>query len=626
MYMGIVEKLENVFTESSTAKIAIFLLVSIIIVYGQSFGYDYNLDDQLVYQNMPATRHILKGLNAIFHSRFAFVDYRPVSVSTFYLEYILLGKSNPYFSHVVNVFLYFLLCISVFYLIRKLNIFYGFKYIFFSLLLFTLHPIHVSVVCNLKNRDNLLSMLFSIIVIIIFLTIIRRRKYYLWPILMLLFVLATWSKLDAVFLVLVLPAIYYYEKFDPKKPLTLLYAFLLFIFFSIFFTQITSWSESYVPLIENNYTINSITENPYIHNFSWVNRVKLTGITFLQYIRFFIIPFGYRFYYGTGYLPTDHFFTFSNILGNMLLIVSVLSVLYLCIIKSKTGFLLFWILASLAYCLQIIHPVPGLFADRYAFIASLGFCTLLVYTITEILPIQDRYKDVFLLFIVGIYFFFSFFSCAKWKNFDTLFTTDMPHLSTTYEPNRMTATTYLDLANKEINRIEQQDYLQKSIKYAQQARALYKGDNYMLHLLGTVYYMKGDFPEAISYLQQAIEMNPKDVVAAYSLADVYLSSGNATLAASYYDTVFTQDKSLENIAYKVVDAYCKAGNFMKADSVNEVIHDAIDPKYIYDENKGYISLYRKDTADAYRNFESAIAHGLQDAGLQKEIENFKKMK
>lgn len=617
---------EHIFLFLQSKKYGILFLFLILFLYAKSISFDYNLDDQLVFQNMPTTRDVWQGIKEIFTSRFAFVDYRPVSISTFYFEYLLFGKFIVGVSHGVNVMLYFVLCSTIFIFICKLNIFYGFKYIFFSLLLFTLHPIHVSVVCNLKNRDNLLSMLFSIIVIIIFLTIIRRRKYYLWPILMLLFVLATWSKLDAVFLVLILPMIYYYEKFDPKKPLTLLYAFLLFIFFSIFFTQITSWSESYIPIIANIYTVDNITENPYIHDFSWVNRLKLTGITFLQYVRFFLIPFGYRFYYGTGYIGTDHFFTFSNILGNLLLIVSLFSVLYLCIIKSRFGFLLFWILASLVYCLQIIQPVPGLFADRYAFIASLGFCILLVYTITEILPVQDRYKDGLLILVVGVYFFSSFFICAKWKNFDTLFTTDMPHLSTTYEPNRMAATTYLDMANKEVNSIEQQDYLQKSVRYAQQARALYKGDNYILHLLGTAYYMQGDFSGAIGYLLQAIEMNPKDVVAAYSLADAYLSSGNATLAASYYDTVFTHNKSLENIAYKVVDAYCKAGNFMKADSVNEVIQDAIDPKYIYDENKGYISLYRKDTAEAYRNFESAIAHGLQDAGLQKEIENFKKMK
>jgi len=624
--MGIVEKLENSFSERSTVKIAIFLFISIIIVYGQSFGYDYNLDDQLVYQNMPSTRNVWEGLSKIFQSRFAFVDYRPVSVTTFYLEYILLGKFNPHFSHVVNVFLYYVLCSTIFIFICKLNIFYKFKYLIFSLLLFVFHPIHVSIVCNLKNRDNLLSMTFSMVAILLFLTIIRRSKYFLWPILLLFFVLAIWSKLDAVFLVLILPMIYFYEKFEPEKPKTFIYTILLFLIFAYSFSYFSFWSIQYIPIIENIYTVDNITENPYIHDFSWVNRLKLTGITFLQYVRFFLIPFGYRFYYGTGYIGTDHFFTFSNILGNLLLIVSVFSVLYLCIIKSRFGFLLFWILASLVYCLQIIQPVPGLFADRYAFIASLGFCILLVYTITEILPVQDRYKDGLLILVVGVYFFSSFFICAKWKNFDTLFTRDMPHLSTTYEPNRMAATTYLDLANKEINSKVQQDYLQKSVRYAQQARALYKGDNYILHLLGTVYYIQGDFSGAIGYLLQAIEMNPNDVVAAYSLADAYLSSGNATLAASYYDTVFTQDKSLENIAYKVVDAYCKAGNFMKADSVNEVIHDAINPKYIYDENKGYISLYRKDTADAYRNFESAIAHGLQDAGLQKEIENFKKMK
>lgn len=617
---------EHIFLFLQSKKYGILFLFLILFLYAKSISFDYNLDDQLVFQNMPTTRDVWQGIKEIFTSRFAFVDYRPVSVTTFYLEYILSGKFNPHFSHVVNVMLYFVLCSTIFIFICKLNIFYKFKYLIFSLLLFVFHPIHVSIVCNLKNRDNLLSMTFSMVAILLFLTIIRRSKYFLWPILLLFFVLAIWSKLDAVFLVLILPMIYYYEKFDQKKPITLFYAFLLFIFFLIFFTQISSLSESYIPIIANIYTVDNITENPYIHDFSWVNRLKLTGITFLQYVRFFLIPFGYRFYYGTGYIGTDHFFTFSNILGNLLLIVSLFSVLYLCIIKSRFGFLLFWILASLVYCLQIIQPVPGLFADRYAFIASLGFCILLVYTITEILPIQDRYKDVFLLFIVGIYFFFSFFSCAKWKNFDTLFTTDMPHLSTTYEPNRMAATTYLDMANKEVNSIEQQDYLQKSVRYAQQARALYKGDNYILHLLGTAYYMQGDFSGAIGYLLQAIEMNPKDVVAAYSLADAYLSSGNATLAASYYDTVFTHNKSLENIAYKVVDAYCKAGNFMKADSVNEVIQDAIDPKYIYDENKGYISLYRKDTAEAYRNFESAIAHGLQDAGLQKEIENFKKMK
>lgn len=602
----------------------IFLVLSFIVllIYAQTINYAYNLDDQLVYHNMPQTSNISEGLKQIFSNRFAFKDYRPVSISTFYFEYLLLGEINPNFSHLINIIFYIFLCNLIYIFIRKLNIF-KFKYqSLFSTIIFLIHPIHNSVVSNIKNRDNILSMTISVFIMILFILIIRNKKYLLLPLLLPFFALAIWCKLDAIFLVIIIPLILYYERGDIKRAVTLIPSILLIILLLNFYFLIFYLVDNNLNEINNIYTVDNITENPFIHDFTWNNRIKLIGVTYLQYLKFFLIPFNYRFYYGSGFLDVSHVMTPTNILGWLCLLGTIFSIILFTIKKHRMGVSISLLFVPLIYCINFFQPVPGLFADRYAFISSLGF-SIIVVMIIELLFKKNSFAMLFCIGYFIVLFIFSFLGVQKWRNYDTLFNNDMPYLNHVYEPNRIAASTYLDLSSNVRNSDERNDFLNKAIKYAKQGFSLYKGDNFMCQLAGTAYYLQGDFSNSFDCFSEALKINPNDNKARMSLADLSIEMNDYENALKNYNIAFSANYYEDQIAYKIVDAYCKISDYRKADSINEIIKDKVKPKYIYFENKGYIFLSRNDSVQAFHNFENAISMGLNDPKLDEEILIFK---
>jgi tetratricopeptide (TPR) repeat protein len=175
-----------------------------IAIYVNSTFNDYNLDDELVTKNQHLTSkgwEVLKFNFDVFGSavyadssfsckvKYFLPDvfrepyyqdqaykyeYRPIGLATFALEHALLAKKEvvqgkeiekdtPGPSHLINVILYALLCVFFFGLVVKLLPSYNIILPFIIALLFTAHPIHTEVVASIKNRDEILSLLFALI-------------------------------------------------------------------------------------------------------------------------------------------------------------------------------------------------------------------------------------------------------------------------------------------------------------------------------------------------------------------------------------------------------------------------------------------------------------------------------
>jgi hypothetical protein len=121
----------------------------------------------MVTANNDIVKKGISGIPKIFTSLYQNLDnfkyeYRPIVKLTYAIENEIFG-SNPGISHFINILLYFLSSVLLFFLLQK--IFYKGN-ILFSVCIVTLfiaHPIHTEVVASLKNRDEILSFLFSLI-------------------------------------------------------------------------------------------------------------------------------------------------------------------------------------------------------------------------------------------------------------------------------------------------------------------------------------------------------------------------------------------------------------------------------------------------------------------------------
>lgn len=149
----------------SAGLLALVLGFLTFLVYVPSISNDYALDDELVTQGHRLTSRGISAIPDIFDSFYYFDDagnyygYRPLVLVSFAIEHDLFGE-DPEIGHGINVLLYVLTCVLVFLTLVRLS---GGQSLWFpalATLIFALHPLHTEVVMSLKNRDEILGMLF----------------------------------------------------------------------------------------------------------------------------------------------------------------------------------------------------------------------------------------------------------------------------------------------------------------------------------------------------------------------------------------------------------------------------------------------------------------------------------
>ena len=221
-------------TKNNTVKqISYMLMIVVAVLFFNTLNHDYNLDDDLVTLNHPLTSKGLSSVGEIFTSSY-FVDnmghaygYRPVVLFSFALEHQIFGE-NPSVSHLINLLLYMILVVSFF---RLLNRFFGVEKVMLSALIaliFAVHPIHSEVVASIKNRDEILALLFAVWSAISMLRYIstKQRKHLFFVIL--LFTIGILSKKSIFPLAFVFPVFaVFFNKISFKEYLSLSLAFLI---------------------------------------------------------------------------------------------------------------------------------------------------------------------------------------------------------------------------------------------------------------------------------------------------------------------------------------------------------------------------------------------------------------
>ncbi len=192
----------------------LIVFVLAIVLYSNTIPNEYNLDDVLVTNNH---RNTAKGLSAWKEilNEFYYEDdmgyrygYRPVTHLSFALEHQLFGES-PHISHSVNVLLYALLCLCIFYFLQALDPARGPTWAFLVAVIFAVHPIHTEVVASIKNRDELLSLLFAVLSLWSVLQLKKHITFFKSAFWLLVsftcFVLSFYAKKSGISLVLLLP-------------------------------------------------------------------------------------------------------------------------------------------------------------------------------------------------------------------------------------------------------------------------------------------------------------------------------------------------------------------------------------------------------------------------------------
>lgn len=154
----------------ATVWTIIIIVATCFLLYGQSLSNGYNIDDDYVCENHQLVQQGIKGIPEIFASRYnnsngVMFGYRPVTIAVYAIEYQIFGES-PAVGHFFNLIYYIIVCIILFFFLRNLL-----KTKFASTVpvlpivvtaIFMTHAIHTEVVLSLKNREEILCLIFCL--------------------------------------------------------------------------------------------------------------------------------------------------------------------------------------------------------------------------------------------------------------------------------------------------------------------------------------------------------------------------------------------------------------------------------------------------------------------------------
>lgn len=181
------------------------------LVFANSIANGYNMDDELVTRKHKFTSKGLQSVTKIFTSPYYSDNmgyaygYRPMVHLSYAIEHQFFGE-NPKVSHFFNVLL-FALTVLVFF--RLLLLWTGEKGLSLALtaaVLFAVHPVHTEVVNSLKNRDEILALLFGLTAGIFAIRFSEKKSWKYLVLSILFWIAALLSKKSSYPLVFILPA------------------------------------------------------------------------------------------------------------------------------------------------------------------------------------------------------------------------------------------------------------------------------------------------------------------------------------------------------------------------------------------------------------------------------------
>jgi tetratricopeptide (TPR) repeat protein len=597
-----------------------------LLIYGKLLTYGYAVDDAYIFKYIPKPDAEFLAYLKIFGSRFEISDYRPMSYFIFGMEQYFFGEIIPSISHGINLVLYIILTYIVYRTVllfpidsERINIYY---LAIFTGFIFLIHPIHTSVVANLKSRDGILSMIFLMLALIQLLKYIEDRRVLHLLYALLLNVLSMMSKADGMlFFSCAILLFLVYRKINP-----IVIAFCYVVFMLDF-----NWMYLMMKIIPATENISDLPvlfhENPVGANSPFTVKFAQGIQTYYWYLRFMIVP-DYYFYYGYNKIPVVELFsaeTLKYLLLNVILFGTAIYAWWKRTYIYMFGILFFYLM--LVGFANIRQPVPGIIADRYAFIASFGFILSFSYLIFRIINklFTDEKTVKFSTIGFALVFFILIFPYLKtqrdkWKDFPTLMNRDMPFLTESFDANRIAAVNYYKQANLRTDKLERSEFLVQSIKYAEQAVKIYDKNVLVKEYLGMAYKDYGDKFSAKKQFISNLEFCDTSYVSMEGLGDIYFMERDYKNAAMMYLKLVYGNPKYDVPYYKLSNTFAVSGNFQKCLAFNDTLIKQNKMNFVPYECKGYGYLVMKDSLSAAKNFLFALDKGLDNPQLAREIE------
>lgn len=542
----------------SRYSLLFLLILSTTIVYIRSLTHEFVWDDLPLINENPQLRK-LENIPSFFLPYYWKYDhpgtkgqYRPLRAVSLALSYHF-WKYHPFGYHLTNLILHILNVLLVYLVVIKL--FGREKIALLTALLFSLHPIHTESVSWLKNRTDLLALIFSLLSFSFYIKYIpvssnsqRAPQQPLWLILSALgFILALMGKETAIVLPIILffYLLYFHPYPENKGLFPSLLPFLGIAAFYLCFCFI--FINKGLPPDPQE-----IAVPPKIHLFLIIQ-------TLASYLSLIFLPINLN---AERLMDIPSFLLNSSLLLSISLLVLTLSIyLKYFLPPHREGFAIAWFFISLLPVMNIIFMSGRPLAEQRLYIPSVGFCLFITLILDRWLPSKLTKPHSFPTWL-GTGLTISILSCYTILTLerDKVWHNNLTLWEDTIAKSPQTFRTHFNLGSALTDKGE----YDRAISEFEKSIKLNPKDHESYTSLGAAYYRKGDMEKAKEMFIKAIEMASNSHRAHNNLGNVYTVEGKTDLALKEYQEAIKIKPDFAEAYYNMGNAYKDSGDLHNA--------------------------------------------------------------
>jgi tetratricopeptide (TPR) repeat protein len=571
------------------------------VLYANTLHHGYALDDQTAIIQNRLTHAGISALPAIFTTPYrAGVDdrkeglYRPLSLAFFAVEWQI-APGNPRLGHWVNVLLYVLTALMLF---VALSLFLEKQHVllpFIATLLFVAHPVHTEVVANIKSRDEILCLLFSLLALWAAVKYARQGGLIYLAAAGLSIFLALLSKETAVTMVVMAPlTVYFFQSSGIKHILisAVPFAVALAAYLSMRVLALGGLSNFEEISILNNSIVAAGSDPPT----RLATAVSIVG----RYLCLLVFPHPLSFDYSYNTIPVASWSEAAPLL-------SLASTILLAVIafhgfksRNTIAWAILFLGGTFSLTSNIFFLIEATLAERFLYMPSVGFSVAVSLLLARMCKINaesasypslpaliQAHKGILTVvtILAALYGVKTFSRNPVWKDNITLAATDVQtHPNSVRIRHGYGSPLVWEYGLKEADPNRKTKFLEQGIKHLTEAVRIFPRYGEAWFDLGIGYKELGDFKSAIICFENAMKHTGEE------RADYYVASGVAYGEDGQYQRALEllgkaiRLDSTSSAAYNNIGLfYSRAGNqTMSIQMLNRAIE--LDPK---DDNPRY---------------------------------------
>ncbi|TNE61592.1 MAG: tetratricopeptide repeat protein [Bacteroidetes bacterium] len=530
-------------TQQPFLWISLALAAFAFLLYANTLGFGYVLDDPLAIGKNDLVRKGVGGIAELFTHHYragtegagaSALLYRPLSLVTFAFEWSVAPES-PALGHFMNVLWYALTVGLLFTALRHILWRYHWLWAAATALLFAAHPLHTEVVANIKSRDEILNVFFSV------------AALYGW---------ARWLKAPAGKWLAVALISYFFALLSKESAVTLLPVFPLISWF--FFDRTARQSGGHallaaVPVVvflliratvlsqtADNFVVSEM-DNPIVAAQGLGEHTATSFMVLWKYFQLLVFPHPLLSDYSYRHLMVVDWTNYQAIAGLLLYGALIFFAVRGLLRRQVPAFSAAAFLCAIVLYSQLPLVIGTLFGERLMYMPSLWFCLGITYVLWQVSgfslgkdlnggfwpPRKNTQAGIAAFAVIALFFGYKTITRnTDWRDNITLFQTDSAKAPNSVRlHNGVGSELYTQLiSNPEMPAAERDTLLAQVVQHSEAAISIKPNPVSFLNL-GNAAIARNQYAESIRNYELALKEAPNYGIARINLGRTYAAWG-----------------------------------------------------------------------------------------------------